>query len=93
MIRVKDCLISIDAMGCQVEIAKKITHLGGTYLFSLKGNQGTLKNDIQHFFQDMIGLNWEDLSYEYIESIEKGHGHIDSRKVYLVQAPEELQYK
>lgn len=36
IIRVKDCLISIDAIGCQVDIAKKIASLGGDYLFSLK---------------------------------------------------------
>ena len=93
MIRVKDCLISIDAIGCQVDIAKKITDLGGDYLFSLKGNQGTLKDDVEHIFQDMIGLEWEGFNYECIESIEKGHGRIDSRKVYLIEAPEELQYK
>lgn len=50
LIQVKDCLISIDAIGCQVDIAKKISDLGGDYLFSLKGNQGTLKNDVEHFF-------------------------------------------
>ena len=93
MIRVKDCLISIDAIGCQVDIAKKITDLGGDYLFSLKGNQGTLKNDVEHFFNDMVGLNWEGFNYECIESIEKGHGRIDSRKTYLVEAPTELQVK
>lgn len=93
MIRVKDCLISIDAMGCQVEIAKKIIDLGGDYLLALKGNQETLKNDVEHLFQDMISLNWEGFDYEYIESLEKGHGRIDSRKVYLVAGDEELKEK
>ena len=93
MIRVKDCLISIDAIGCQVEIAKKIISLGGDYLFSLKGNQGNLKNDVEDFFHDMIGMNWEGFNYEYVESVEKGHGRIDSRKIYLVRAPEEMQDK
>jgi predicted transposase YbfD/YdcC len=93
LIQVKGCLISIDAIGCQTDIAKKIFDLGGDYLFSLKGNQGTLKDDVEHFFQDMIALNWQGLDYEYIESIEKGHGRIDSRKVYLVKADEEMREK
>jgi len=93
VIHVKDCLISIDAIGCQVAIASKISDLGGDYLFSLKGNQGTLKNDVEHFFQDMIAMNWEGFDYQYIESVEKGHGRIDSRKVYLVKADTEMKVK
>jgi predicted transposase YbfD/YdcC len=91
LIFIKDCLVSIDAAGCQVDIAKKIADLEGDYLFSLKGNQGSLKDDVEHFFQDMIGMNWEGLDYEYLESCEKGHGRIDSRKIYLVQADEEMR--
>ncbi len=93
LINVKNCLISIDAIGCQVDIAKKITDLGGDYLFSLKGNQGTLRDDVEHFFQDMIAMNWKGFNYEYIESLEKGHGRIDSRKVYLVKADPEIKEK
>ena len=93
MICIKDCLVSIDAAGCQVSIAKKIIDLEGDYLFSLKGNQGTLKNDVEDFFQDMIGMNWQGFDYEYIESLEKGHGRVDSRKVYLVRADSEMKKK
>lgn len=91
MIHIKNCLVSIDAIGCQVEIAKKITDLGGDYLFSLKGNQGNLIKDVELFFSDMISMDWKGFDYEYTESLEKGHGRIESRKVYLVQANESLR--
>ena len=93
LMHVKDCLISIDAIGCQVDIAKKISHLGGDYLFSLKGNQGRLRDDVEHFFQDIIAVEWKGFDYEYIESLENGHGRIDSRKVYLVKADSEIKKK
>ncbi len=93
LINVKNCLISIDAIGCHVDIARKISDLGGDYLFSLKGNQGTLKSDVEHFFQDMMAMNWKGFDYEYVESLEKGHGRIDSRKVYLVRANAEIKEK
>ena len=93
MICIKNCLVSIDAAGCQVSIAKKIIDLEGDYLFSLKSNQGILKNDVEDFFQDMIGLNWKGFDYEYMESLEKGHGRVDSRKVYLVRADSEMKRK
>jgi hypothetical protein len=57
MIRVKDCLISIDAAGCQTKIAEKISGLGGEYLLALKGNQGTLGSDVEAFFQDAFANN------------------------------------
>lgn len=85
IICVKDCLISIDAMGCQTGIAKKIVDLEGDYLLALKGNQGTLRTDIETFFQGALESNWEYIDYESCESIEKGHGRIDIRKVYLVR--------
>ncbi len=85
MICVKDCLVSIDAAGCQTKIAEKISGLGGEYLLALKGNQGTLKSDVETFFQDALASNWEYLDFERCESIEKGHGRIDTRTVYLVK--------
>lgn len=85
LIRVKDCLVSIDAAGCQTKVAEKITELGGEYLLALKGNQGTLRSDVETFFQDALVSNWEHLDFERCESVEKGHGRIDTRTVYLVR--------
>ena len=85
VICVKNCLISIDAIGCQTEIAKKITDLGGDYLLALKGNQGKLREDIETYFQGALQSEWEYIDYESCESIEKGHGRIDTRKVYLIR--------
>lgn len=93
MIQIKDCLVSIDAMGCQVDIAKKIIDLGGDYLFSLKGNQETLKYDVEQIFSNFIQLDWRESAYESVESIEKGHGRIDTRKTYLIKTDNHLNEK
>src|ERR1700722_8807362 len=68
VISVKNCLISIDAAGCQTKIAKKITDLEGDYLLALKGNQGTLRNDVETFFQDVLASDWAYLIFESCES-------------------------
>jgi len=47
LLELKGCIVTIDAMGCQREIAKQITKQSGDYVLSLKGNQGSL---------DVIGL-------------------------------------
>ena len=59
--------------------------MGGEYLLALKGNQGTLRSDVEAFFQDALSSNWEHLDFERCESVEKGHGRIDTRTVYLVK--------
>ena len=49
LIDVKGCVVTIDAMGCQKEIAKQIVEQGGDYVLALKGNQGNLHNTLFHF--------------------------------------------
>lgn len=85
MICVKNCLVSIDAAGCQTTIAEKITAKGGDYLLALKGNQGTLKADVEEFFDQELRTEWERRNFESCESVEKGHGRIDIRSVYMVR--------
>jgi predicted transposase YbfD/YdcC len=52
-IALEGAVVTIDAMGCQYEIANKIIKRGGNYLFSLKGNQGTLHEDAVEYFADL----------------------------------------
>jgi len=85
MIYVKNCLVSIDAAGCQTKIAKMIIDKEGDYLLALKGNQGKLKEDVETFFQDALESNWAHLNFQSCENVEKGHGRIDTRTVYLVK--------
>ena len=53
LINPKGCIVSLDAMGCQVEIAEKIVSQGGDYLFGLKGNQGTLEGRVKELFNSL----------------------------------------
>jgi len=75
----KGCMVTIDAMGCQTEIADKIVEKEGDYLFGLKGNQGTLHDDVKLFFESKH-LNPESkVDFETTTKIEKGHGRIETR--------------
>lgn len=75
MLDVKGHIVTIDAMGCQYAIANKIIEKGGDYLFSLKGNQGTLSDDVELF------LNTPRYQNECLSHIEydKGHGRFETR--------------
>lgn len=75
LLDVKDHIVTIDAMGCQYQIANQIIEKGGDYIFSLKGNQSSLEMEAKLYFQD-------DQFKEVIKTCthhEKGHGRIEER--------------
>jgi predicted transposase YbfD/YdcC len=73
--QLKDALVTIDAMGCQVAIADKIVEHKADYLLALKGNQPTLEAEVADYFNSAPA---EELVSKDAE-IEKGHGRIEMR--------------
>jgi predicted transposase YbfD/YdcC len=73
---VKGCIVTVDAMGCQKEIAKKITDNGSDYVFGLKGNQSGLLENVKPYFED---INKNSKNYDWYQTIEKDHGRIEKR--------------
>ena len=74
----KGCIVTIDAIGCQTEIAQKILDRGGDYLLAVKDNQGTLAGALKEFFAD--GQNgFGSLPVSQWETVEKDHGRIECR--------------
>ena len=72
--QLKGALVTIDAMGCQVEIAAKIVELGADFLLALKGNQSTLETEVEAYFCTAPA---GELTMK--RTIEKGHGRIETR--------------
>jgi predicted transposase YbfD/YdcC len=72
--QLKDALVTIDAIGCQVEIADKIVALGADYLLALKGNQPTLEADVESYFKNAPAAELVTKT-----TVEKGHGRIETR--------------
>ena len=79
----KGCIVTIDAMGCQTAIAKKIQDQKGDYLFGLKGNQGMLHAEAINFFDQAISIGAEESGCSYAKSIEKDHGRIEEREIWV----------
>jgi predicted transposase YbfD/YdcC len=83
----KGRIVTLDALGCQKEIAAKIVDKGGDYLLCAKGNQAGLHKDLKGFFADCG--DFKDVDHSYFESIEKGHGRIETRKCWAVEGEAE----
>ena len=81
-------VVTIDAMGCQKKIAKKIKESNADYIFSLKGNHGTLHEEVKLFLDDAISNGGD---YDYNHTTNGGHGRVETRKVWCSQDVQWIQ--
>ena len=84
------CLVTIDAMGCQTEIAAAIVAGGADYVLAVKDNQPTLCNGIRDFFADHATDDFARVEVSRHETHERGHGRDEARSYYVCAAPEDL---
>jgi predicted transposase YbfD/YdcC len=78
VLNIKGQIITIDAMGCQTEIAKKIKKKKADYVLALKGNQGNLHKDVKLYFSDPELLS----GCVYAKVVEKARGCIEVREYW-----------
>jgi predicted transposase YbfD/YdcC len=92
MLEIKEATVTIDAMGCQKEIAAKIIEKQGHYVFSLKGNQGVLHDEVQTFMDDLIASG-SIASSDYCKTTDKSHGRIEIRRCWTCWDVDWLQQR
>jgi predicted transposase YbfD/YdcC len=92
MLNLEGRVVTIDAMGCQVEIARQIIDQGGDYVLSLKENQPSLADDSDGLFAWLTGPHAldEEVVFGSDEQVDGGHGRVETRKVWCTQALEGL---
>lgn len=74
LLALEGCIITIDAMGCQKDIAEKISEKGADYVLALKGNQENIHKEVKKIFKEKEG------QLEFFEEISVGHGRKEKRK-------------
>jgi predicted transposase YbfD/YdcC len=79
----KGCVVTIDAMGCQTAITKKIRDQKGDYVIGLKGNQGKLHDEAVNFFDQAMDVSIEETRCDYFKTVEKGDGRIEEREIWV----------
>ena len=82
-LKLKGCIVTIDAMGCQTKITKKIKEQKGDYVIGLKGNQGTLHAEAVIFFDQAMDVRAQEAECKYTKTLEKGHGRIEEREIWI----------
>lgn len=91
-LEVAGCIITIDAMGCQTEIAEKIIDREANYVLALKDNQGNLFEDVVHLFDDLEGSQYKAYEFDYDKTVNKDHGRIEIRECWTISDPQILQH-
>lgn len=87
VLALEGCIVTIDAMGCQTEIAKVIVEQEADYVLSLKGNQGTLHQNVQDLFEHAFETEFRDISYDFHQSSDNGHGRQEIRRCWTLAEP------
>lgn len=85
LLDIRGAVVSIDAMGCQKEIAATIVENKADYVLSLKGNQGTLHNEVSWWLDQAITGKMRDAKLDHHRQVNKGHGRIETREVWSTQ--------
>lgn len=90
MLELSGALVTIDAMGCQTEIAQQIAGAGADYCLAVKGNQPTLHQGIEDFFDEHLEDDFARTAVRRDETQEKGHGREELRHYFICPVPKDL---
>ena len=90
ILEISGCLVTIDAMGCQTEIAQSILDAKADYVLAVKGNQPTLHDGIVEFFTTHMEDEFATVKVSLHETQEQGHGRHERRSYFVCPVPDEL---
>ena len=90
LIELSGAIVTIDAIGCQTEIAEAIVAGGGDYILAVKGNQPTLHKGIVEHVLDQMDDDFARVQVSRHETKEKGHGREEHRTYYVLDVPSGL---
>ena len=90
ILSISGCIVTIDAIGTQTNIAQTIIEAKADYVLSVKKNQGNLFEDISVLFAVDQKQDFKYASFDYIKTVNKGHGRIDVRECWSTSNPEYL---
>ena len=91
MMTIEGAVVTIDAMGCQRAIARKIKDKKADYIIALKGNQGTLHEDVRFFAAEQKARDFQDTTVTRHQTLDGEHGRIETRKYTAIHDVSWLQ--
>lgn len=84
MMAIEGAIVTIDAIGCQRAIARTIIDKKADYVLALKGNQGTLRNDVDVFVAEQNARDFQDTTISRHQTLDADHGRIETRTTTVI---------
>jgi predicted transposase YbfD/YdcC len=85
LLELRGCIVTIDAMGCQRDIAAQVVAQKANYVLGLKGNQGSLHEAVEDYFITAESAEFKGVEYDYMEEVDKGHGRLETRRYWITE--------
>jgi len=93
MLELRGCIVTLDAMGCQREIAEQIINKEADYVLSVKGNQSNLEADIRDYFDWALQDKFKQTVHSQYTETNGDHGRLEVRRYYTTRDIEWLRNK
>ncbi len=87
LLDLKDCVVTIDAAGCQKDIAAQIVAKEADYVLALKDNQPTLYDQVSDYFVEQLETEGPERKLRHYREVEEGHGRSETRETFVAPAP------
>jgi predicted transposase YbfD/YdcC len=84
VLEIAGCIVTIDAIGCQTEIAQAIAERDADYVLAVKENQGHLYEDIKELFDAAQEVHFKDVPHAYDKTTDKDHGRMEIRQCWTI---------
>jgi len=92
LLAIEECIVTLDAMGCQKKIAEIIIGKGADYVLALKKNQGILYRDVKDTFDMALADDFRGVAHDACRTVDGGHGRIEIRRCWVISDPEYITY-
>jgi len=93
MLAIEGAIVTIDAMGCQRDIAARIIDKKADYMLALKGNQGSLREDVELFANEQKARDFKDTTVSQDRTVDGDHGRIEIRRTTVFHDIDWLQQR
>lgn len=80
------CIVTVDALNCQKNIAKEISEADADYVLALKANHGVLHEEVQQFLDDAQRREFAGVPHQFVETTDKEHGRLETRRYWITEA-------
>ena len=92
VLALEGCIVTVDALGCQTEIAETIVNQGADYVLAVKENQGKLHEDLKDLFDGAVEVEFREVPHAYARQVTKDHGRLELRTCWVITEPDYLDF-